>query len=85
MNTTDAPYTIPTNTKRAELQIRNSDDTKNIRPIDVAALKLLDYPNDTITYVNELRKTASDLSETDRFSFVTPENPGNEAEDTPIQ
>ena len=31
VNTTDTPYTIPTNTKIAELQILKPDDTKNIR------------------------------------------------------
>ena len=51
----------------------------------VAALKVLEDPNDTITYVNELMKADSDLSETDRFWFPTPENPGNEAEHMPIQ
>ena len=85
MNTTDTPYTIPTNTKIAEVQILKPDDTKNIRPIDVAALKVLEDPYDTVTYVNELMKADSDLSETDRFWFPTTENPGNEAEHTPIQ
>ena len=85
MNTTDTPYTIPTHKKIAELQILKPDHTKNIRPIDVAALKVLEDPNDTITYVNELMKADSDFSETDRFWLPTPENPGNEAEHTPIQ
>ena len=85
VNTTDTPYTIPTNTKRAELQMLKPDDTKNIRSIDVAALKVLEDPNDTITYVREIMKADSDLSETDRFWFPTPENPGKGAEHTPIQ
>ena len=85
MNSTDTPFTIPTKTKIAELQMLKPDDTKNIRPIDVAALKVLEDPNDTISYVNEIMKADSDLSETDRFWFPTPENPGNEAEHTPIQ
>ena len=44
-------------TKLAELQILNPDDTKQIRPVDAAALKLLDDPDDTHMYVNELMKS----------------------------
>ena len=43
-NTTDFPYTIRPNTKIAELQILKPSETKNIRPLDVAALNLLKPP-----------------------------------------
>ena len=81
INTTENPYTIPINTKVAEVQILTSEDTKHIRPIDVAALKILEDHDDAVAYIQELMKT-DDLHE-DNFWFPTPENPGNEH--TPIQ
>ena len=54
-NTADIPYTIRPNTKFAELQIRKSSEMKTIRPVNVAALNLLDKHNDVVTYVNALK------------------------------
>ena len=46
-NLTDFPHTIKNHTKLAELQILKPEDTKQIRPVDAAALKLLEDPDDT--------------------------------------
>ena len=83
INTTESPYTISTNTKIAEMQILTPEDTKHIRPIDVAALKIFEDHDDAVAYVQELMKT--DDHHEDSFWFPTPENPGNENEHTPIQ
>ena len=72
-------------TKLAELQIIKPEDTKQIRPIDTAALKLLQDPDDTHMYVNELMKSNEDEQTDENLWFPTPENPGNEEEHTPIQ
>ena len=48
-NTTDFPYTIATDTKVAELQILKPDETKIIRPVDIAALNLLTEHDDVVT------------------------------------
>ena len=66
-------------TKLAELKVLIPEDTKHIRTINVAALKLLQDPEDTHMYVNELMKSNEVLW------FPTPENPGNEEEHTPVQ
>ena len=84
INTTENPYTIPINMKVAEMQILTPEDTKHIRPIDVAALTVLEDHDDAVAYVPELMKTEDDQHE-DKFWFPTPENPGNENEHTPIQ
>ena len=82
---TDFPHTIKNHTKLAELQILNPEDTKQIRPVDVAALKLLNDPDDTHMYVNELMKSNETEQNNRNLWFPTPENPGNEEEHTPIQ
>ena len=58
-NLTDFPHTIKNHTKLAELQILKPEDTKQIRPIDVATLTTLQDPNDTQMYVNELMKSTN--------------------------
>ena len=84
-NLTDFPHTINNHTKLAELQILKPEETKQIRPIDAAALKLLQDPDDTHMYVNELMKFSENEQIGENFWFPTPENPGNEEEEhTPI-
>ena len=46
------PYTVTPNTKLAELQVLNPEETKSIRPVDLAALSLLTNHDDVVTYVN---------------------------------
>ena len=57
INTTENAYTIPINTKVAEMQRLTPEDTKHIRPNNVAALKILEDHDDAIAYVQELMKT----------------------------
>ena len=84
-NLTDFPHTIKNHTKLAELQILRPEDTKQIRPVDVATLTTLQDPDDTHMYVNELMKSPNDEKNNENLWFPTPENPGNEDEHTPIQ
>ena len=84
-NLTDFPHTIKNHTKLAELQILKPEDTKQIRPIDVATLTTLRDPDDTHMYVNELMKSTNNEQNDENLWFPTPENPGNEDEHTPIQ
>ena len=84
-NLTDFRHTIKNHTKLAELQILKPEDTKQIRPVDAAALKLLDDLDDTHMYVNELIKSSETEQNDKNLWFSTPENPGNEEEHTPIQ
>ena len=56
-NKTEFPYTIKNDTKLAELQILEPEDTKQIRPVKAAAaLKLLGDPDDSHMYRHELMK-----------------------------
>ena len=84
-NLTDFPHTIKNHTKLAELQILRPEDSKQIRPVDVATLTTLQDPDDTHMYVNELMKSPNDEKNDENLWFPTPENPGNEDEHTPIQ
>ena len=84
-NLTYFPHKIKNHTKLAELQILEPEETKQIRPIDPAALKLLQDPDDTHMYVNELMKSSENEKSGENFWFPTPENPRNEEEHTPIQ
>ena len=60
-------------TKLAENQILKPEDTKQIRPIDAAALKLLQNPDDTHMYVNELTKSKEIEQNDKNLWFPTPE------------
>ena len=84
-NLTEFPYTIKSHTELAELQILKSEDTKQMQPIDTAALKLLQDPDDTRMYVNELMQASENEQNEDNLLFLTPKNTGNENEHTPIQ
>ena len=83
-NLTEFPYTIKNHTKLAELEILKPEGTKQIRPIHTAALSLLQDPDDTHMYVNELMKSNEHEQNEEIFWFPTPENPENEAEHTPF-
>ena len=84
-NTTDFPYTIATDTKVAELQNLKPEETKMIRPVDIAALNLLIEHDDVVTYINALMQVEKPGDNEEKFRFPTLENPGNEQEHSPIQ
>ena len=84
-NFTDFPYTIATDTKVAGLQILKPEETKMIRPVDIAALNLLTEHDDVVTYINALMQVERPEDNEEKFWFPTPENPGNEQEHSPIQ
>ena len=84
-NTTDFPYTIATDTKMAELQNLKHEETKMIRPVDIAALNLLTDYDDVVTYINALMQVERPEDNEEKFCFPTPEHPGNEQEHSPIQ
>ena len=66
-NLTEFPYTIENHTKVPELQILKPNNTKQMRPIAAAALKILQEPDDTHIYVNELMKS-SEMTKTKKVS-----------------
>ena len=84
-NLTDFPYTIKKHTKLAELQILKPEDTKQIRPIVAAVLKLPQDLENTHMYVTDLMKFNENKQKNENRWFPTLENPGNEEEHTLIQ
>ena len=84
-NATDFPYTIAADTKMAELQILKPEETKMIRPFDIAALNLLTDHDDVVTNINALMQVERPEDNEEKFWFPAPEHPGNEQEHSPIQ
>ena len=85
-NTTESPYTINKNTQIAEFSLVTPEQSKFIKPVDMAILSMIPEGDpDLITYLTELHRTNKPDQQTNTFSFPTPENPGNTEEHTPIQ
>ena len=85
-----APALATAHNKRIKFRIANltdgqPEDTKQIRPIDVATLTTLQDPDDTHMYLNELMKSTNNEPNDENLWFPTPEKPGNEDGDTPVQ
>ena len=85
-NTTESPYTINKNTQIAEFSVVTPEQSKFIKPVDMAVLSMIPEGDpDLITYLTELLKTTKPDQQTNTFWFPSPENPGNSNEHTPIQ
>ena len=85
-NTTESPYTINKNTQIAEFSVVTPEQSKFIKPVDMAVLSMIPEGDpDLITYLTELLRTNKPDQQTNTFWFPTPENPGNTEEHTPIQ
>ena len=85
-NTRESPYTINKNTQIAEFSVVTPEQSKFIKPVDMAILSMIPEgdPN-LITYLTELLRRNKPNQQTNTFWFSTPENPGNTEEHTPIQ
>ena len=85
-NTTESPYTINKNTQIAEFSVVTPEQSKFIKPVDMAILSMIpEGDRDLITYLTELLRTNKPDQQTNAFWFPTPEKPGNTEEHTPIQ
>ena len=85
-NRTETPYTINGNTQIAEVSVVTPEQSKFIKPVDMAILSMIPQGDpDLITYLTELLRTNKQHQQTNIFWFPTPKNPGNTAEHTPIQ
>ena len=85
-NTTESPYTINKNTQIAQFSIVNPEQSKFIKPVDMAILSMIPEGDpDLITYLTELLRTNKPDQQINTFWFPTPEKPGNTEEHTPIQ
>ena len=85
-NTTESPNTVNKNTQIAEFSVVTPDQSKFIKPVDMAVLSMIPEGDpDLTTYLTELLRTNKPNQQTNTFWFPTPENPGNTEEHTPIQ
>ena len=85
-NTTESPYTINKNTQIAEFSVVTPEQSKFIKPVDMAILSMIPEGDpDLFTYLTELLRTNKPDQQTNTFWFPTPENPGNTDDHTPIQ
>ena len=85
-NTTESPYTINKNTQVAQFSVVTPEQSKFIKPVDMAKLSMIPEKDpDFFTYLTELFRTNRPDQQTNTFWFQTPENPGNTEQHTPYQ
>ena len=86
-NFLDQPYRLNKGTHIANLSKLTLEQTMDIRPVNPTSVR---YPlnsnhDDTIRYIISLLKTTKTDEINETYWFPTPQNPGNQREQTPIQ
>ena len=85
-NTTETSYKINRNTQSAEFSVVTPEQSKFIKPVDMAILSMIPEGDPgLITYLTELLGTNKQDQQTNTFWFPTPKNLGNTEEHTSIQ
>ena len=85
-NTTESPYNIEKHTQIAEFSVVTPEQSKHIKPVDMAILSKIPQGDPDLTaYLNELLRTSKPEQQDSTFCFPTPENPGKPEDHTPIQ
>ena len=85
-NTTKSPYLIKKHTHIAEFSVVTPEQSKRIKPVDLAILSMIPQDDPDMTaYLNELLRTNKLEQQDNTFWFPTPENPGKPVDHTPIQ
>ena len=85
-NTTESPYLIKKHTQIAEFSVVTPEQSKHIKPVDMAILSMIPQDDPDLTaYLNELLRTNRSKHQDNTFWFPTPENPGKPEDHTPIQ
>ena len=85
-NTRESPFTINRNTQIAEFSVVTPEQSKFIKPVDMAILSMIPEGDpDLVTYLTELLRTNKPDQQNNAFWFPTPENPGNREDHIPIQ
>ena len=86
-NFLDHPYTLKKGKHIANFSILTPEQTKHIRPVNPTSVRhlLTNNHDDAIHYINSLLKASKTDESNETDWFPTPQNPGNEREDTPIQ
>ena len=85
-NTMESPYLIKKHTQIAEFSAVTPEQSKHIKPVDMAVLSMIPQNDPDLTaYLNELLRTNKPEQQDKAFWFPTPENPGKLEDHTPIQ
>ena len=85
-NTSEPPYPIKKHTQIAEFSVVTPEQSKHIKPVDMAILSMIPQGDPDLTaYLNEILKTNKPEHQNNTFWFPTPENPGKPEDHTPIQ
>ena len=85
-NTTESPYLIKKHTQIAEFSVVTPEQSKHIKPVDMAILSMIPQDDPDLTaYLNELLRTSKPEQQDNTIWFPTPENPGKPEVHTPIQ
>ena len=85
-NTTESPYLIKKHTQIAEFSVVTPEQSKHIKPVDMAILSMIpQHDPDLTAYLNELLRTSKPGQQDNTFWFPTPENHGKPEDHTPIQ
>ena len=83
---TESPYLIKKHTQIAEFSVVTPEQSKHIKPVDMAFLSMIPQGDpDLTTYLNELLRTNKPEQQDNTFWFPTPEHPGKLKDHTPIQ
>ena len=84
-NTTESPYLIKKHTEIAEFSVDTPEQSKHIKPMDMAILNMIPQGDPDLTaYLNELLRTNKPEQQDNTFWFPTPESPGKPEHHTPI-
>ena len=82
----ESPYLIKKHTQIAEFSVVTPEQSKHIKPVDMATLSMIPQGDPDLTaYLNELLRTKKPEQQDNTFWFPTPENPGKPEDHTPIQ
>ena len=85
-NTTESPYLIKKHTQIAEFSVVTPEQSKHIKPVDMAILSMIPQDDPDMTaYLNEFLRTNKSENQDNTFWFPTPENPRKPEDHTPIQ
>ena len=85
-NTTESPYLIKKHTRIAEFSVVTPEQSKHIKPVDMAILSMIPQDDPELTvYLNERLRTSRPEQQDNTFWFPTPENPRKREDHTPIQ
>ena len=72
-NTTESPYTINKNTQIAELSVVTPEQSKFVKPVDMAILSMISEGDPgLVTYLTELLRTNQPDQQNNTFCFPTP-------------